>query len=130
MRNRRRCAPYEAIVFAGLVNPSDDLWGKANEYVEAGGKLIVLPGANELLTDGDDKPPPGYNNQLLPGPLKNWITTGEDTPITWAWDALKAHPLLTDSGSGSMTRNMGWRIKKTVPKLGAIGKWSLATSYR
>ncbi len=89
-------APYEAIVFAGFINPSNKVWENANSYVESGGKLIVVPGAEELLTDGSGKPPPGYDNKLLPGLLKTWIKTGRDTPVTWAWDALKAHPLLID----------------------------------
>jgi hypothetical protein len=89
-------APFEAIVFAGLINPSGETWDKAAGYVEAGGKLIVLPGAEELLRDGNDKPPPGYEkNKLLPGSLKQWIKTGREEPVKWAWE--KAHPLLVDT---------------------------------
>jgi hypothetical protein len=91
---------YEAVIFAGLVQPSPDLWDKATLYVEGGGKLVVDPGGSELLVDGRDKPPPGYdnhNNKLLPGAFKKWIVVDRFKPgVTWTWNALKAHPLLND----------------------------------
>jgi hypothetical protein len=82
----------------GLVAPPSELWDKVGVYVEkGGGQVVVIPGADELLADGSDKPPPGYDNRWLPGRLKQWIelpTNGEG--VTWTWDALKIHPLLND----------------------------------
>src|SRR5262249_18773718 len=90
-------ATYEALVLAELVDPGPAVWEKAKAYVEGGGKLIVLPGADELLADGPDKPPPGYDNTLLPGVFKKWITLDFFQPgKTWAWDAMKPHPMLND----------------------------------
>ncbi|MCE9533764.1 MAG: BatA domain-containing protein [Planctomycetes bacterium] len=89
---------YEAVVLAGLVSPSAELWEHLTAYVEgAGGQLIVVPGGADLLTNGPDKPPPGYENRLLPGPLKKWIEVDRNSiGITWTWDALKAHPFLNE----------------------------------
>ena len=89
---------FEAVAFVGLVDPSEELWEKATAYVEGGGgQLIVMPGADEMLASGRDKPPPGYQNKLLPGLFKKWIELDRKKPgITWTWDALKAHGLLND----------------------------------
>lgn len=101
-------ASYEALVFAGLINPSNEVWDKASAYVESGGKLIVLPGARDFLTDGLDNPPPGYNNKLLPGAYKKWIETDFEKPgVTWAWDTLKIHGLLTDIREWVQTPALG-----------------------
>lgn len=90
-------AAFEAIVFAGLIQPNTDVWDKASAYVESGGKLVVVPGADELLANGRDKPPPGYDNKLLPGTFKKWMEIDRVEPgAMWTWDALKAHPLLND----------------------------------
>jgi hypothetical protein len=89
---------YEAVVLAGLAAPPADLWEKLAGYVEqGGGQLVVLPGGEELRTDGEDKPPPGYQHKLLPGPLRAWVSHDRQKPgKRWPWDALKAHPLLND----------------------------------
>lgn len=91
---------YEAVIFAALVDPSQEVWEKVSGYVkQGGGQLIVVPGATDMLTNGRDKPPPGYSNELLPGQLKKWITRdryAKEGGATWTWDALKAHPLLND----------------------------------
>ena len=63
--------------------------------------MLVLPGADELLSDGSDKPPPGYDNKcflpLPPGTLKSWIKTGRAHAGYMDLGRLyKAHPLLHD----------------------------------
>jgi len=87
---------FEAIVFAGLNAPATAVWDKASAYVDAGGKLVVVPAGAEMLADAAGRPL-GYDNKLLPGSFKNWIDLDRTKPgVSWAWDALKAHGLLND----------------------------------
>jgi hypothetical protein len=95
---------YEAIVFAALVDPPAEVWDKMSNKVsgyvsQGGGQLVVVPGAEDMLVDGANKPPPGYANELLPGPFKKWITVDrfrKEGGVQWTWNALKTHPLLND----------------------------------
>ncbi len=59
---------YEVVTLFSVAKPDADLWAKLQKYVEAGGKLIVVPGADDrLVLDA-------YNGEagskLLPGALK------------------------------------------------------------
>lgn len=93
----KQLAGYEAVVLDQLIQPSANLWERAGDYAKAGGQLIVVPGGDEIATEGLNKPPPGYNADILPGPLRKWIEIGKDEEgVTWTWDALKAHPLLNE----------------------------------
>jgi hypothetical protein len=93
----KQLAGYEAIILAQLIQPSSDVWERAGDYVKAGGQLIVVPGGDEIATNGRDKPPPGYGSNILPGTLTKWIEIEKDKEgVTWTWDALKAHSLLNE----------------------------------
>ena len=93
----RQLAGYEAIVLNQIVHPSAEIWEKSGNYAKAGGQLIVVPGGDDLLTDGRDKLPPGYNSDILPGTLRKWIELDRNSEgVTWTWDALKEHRLLND----------------------------------
>jgi Aerotolerance regulator N-terminal len=90
-------APFEAVLLNQLVTPSPEVWDQADKYVKAGGQLIVVPGGDEIASNGRNKPPPGYDVGLLPGPLRQWIELPKgEVGITWTWNALKAHPLLNE----------------------------------
>ena len=98
LASKKSLGAYEAIVLDQIVSPTQELWDKVGAYVkEGGGKLLVVPGGDEMLVDGADKPPRGYDNNLLPGPLKNWIELDRNNMdgVTWTWDALKTHQLLS-----------------------------------
>jgi len=91
-----RVEQFEAVILAGVTEPTTAIWDRLASYVEgSGGQLIVVPGGSGLLTDGADKPPPGYDHKLLPGRLKQWIEVDRAKPVAWAWEALTAHPMLT-----------------------------------
>jgi hypothetical protein len=94
----KKVGEYEAVIFAGLVDPPAEVWEKVSGYVkQGGGQLVVMPGGDELQTAGQNQLPPGYANEILPGPLRQWIEIERDKEgISWTWDSLKAHPLLND----------------------------------
>jgi KaiC/GvpD/RAD55 family RecA-like ATPase len=96
-RKPAQLADYEAIVLIGLLHPTTEVWERVGAYAESGGKVVVVPGADELLVDGRDRPPPGYDSRFLPGVFKRWIDVDRsEAGATWAWDALKSHGLLND----------------------------------
>jgi hypothetical protein len=65
---------YEVVTLLNVARPDADLWGKLLKYVEAGGKLVVVP-------PGDDRMSlDAYNTgeaatKLLPGAFKSVVDT-------------------------------------------------------
>ena len=60
---------FEVVTLLSVSKPDADLWGKLQKYVEAGGKLIVIPGGDDRLSLD------AYNGEsaskLMPGDLKD-----------------------------------------------------------
>jgi len=76
---------FDVVCLLGVADPSekhttlDTLWEKLRPYVEAGGKLLIIPGdgpGNERLA------PDGYalGKDLMPGTFKNVIATKDINP--------------------------------------------------
>ena len=103
---------YEVVTLFGVAKPAlptaDPLWGKLQKYVEGGGKLIVIPGDRDRVSDDYN---PGTNadaNKLMPGKLTDIVNTrAADAPAdpkardrregaTWLLDdeRIRQHPML------------------------------------
>lgn len=118
---------FEAVCLLGVADPSkksaignESLWDKLKPYVEEGGKLVLMPGANLS--------PEGYaaGGSLLPGTFKGIIDTGKLQPpppkqtapgwdherdgrygVTWFLDeTVLQHPMLRPF--------QGWKAKGNV----------------
>jgi hypothetical protein len=118
---------FEAVCLLSVADPSkkgavgnESLWDKLRPYVEAGGKLVIIPGANLS--------PEGYaaGGRLMPGTFKSVLdTSGMQPPppkqtapawdhprdgqygVTWYLDdSVLQHPMLRPF--------QGWRMKGNV----------------
>jgi hypothetical protein len=97
-------AGYEAVTLLGVKAPSEPLAKKLTDYVDGGGKLLVIPDGPG--TDADNTRHEGYNaalGGLLParlGELKTWPVPNDDKKrprgVSWKLDDDRdlAHPLL------------------------------------
>jgi hypothetical protein len=103
---------YEVVTLFGVAQPSlptpDPLWAKLQKYVEGGGKLVIIPGDRDRVTDDYDPTKPKGAPLLMPGKLTEIVNTrGFDPPAdpkapdrregtTWFMDdeRILNHPML------------------------------------
>jgi hypothetical protein len=76
-------AKYEAVCLFGVARPNDPagdpLWPKLRKYVEGGGKLIVIPGADgRMELDQYDPTKVEAANVLLPAAFEKVVNTRDD----------------------------------------------------
>lgn len=67
--------PYEVVTLLNVARPNlpadDPLWAKLQRYVDAGGKLVVIPGGKDHISlDDYDPEKVQAANQLMPGKFK------------------------------------------------------------
>ncbi|HEV3383215.1 MAG TPA: hypothetical protein VG097_00290, partial [Gemmata sp.] len=121
---------FEAVCLLSVADPSkkgaignESLWDKLKPYVEGGGKLVIIPGAN-LSPDGY-----AAGGSLMPGTFKSVIDTGKMQPppppqtapawdhphdgqfgVTWFLDeSILQHPMLRPF--------QGWKMKGNVDEV-------------
>ena len=73
---------YEVVCLLSVAAPNrpadNPLWAKVKAYVDGGGKLIVIPGGDDLVLDEYDPTKPtaaNAANLLMPGTLKRVLDT-------------------------------------------------------
>ncbi len=113
----RYLAEYDIVTMLAVAHPNqpaaDPLWGKLRRFVLTGGKLVVIPGADDRTAL--DEYTVEASQELLPGSLKSVVNTAKldppppeqtapdwETPrkgsegVTWLLDedALRQHPML------------------------------------
>ena len=100
---------YEAVVLLSVADPSP-FWGKLNDYVSQGGKLLIIPGGPEQLTLSAYDP--GQNPAaatLMPGKLVSVVDVSPERPAGVEWqvdDRSMRHPLLAPFKA--------WRLRGNV----------------
>ena len=104
---------YEVVCMLGVARPAlptpDPLWGKLQKYVEGGGKLVIMPGDRDRVTDDYDFSKTEGATQLMPGKFKDIIDARTEQPapadpkgrdrregVIWAMTdpSVLQHPLL------------------------------------
>jgi hypothetical protein len=86
-------AKFEAICLAGIAVPSEELWKRLLDYVEAGGKLLVFP--SEELNPKEYQTPSAA--KLLPAKFTKFVDLADTTDgIFWAWNSLNYNHLLLE----------------------------------
>lgn len=110
---------YGAVVLINVARPSDDLWRKLKDYVDAGGGLILLPGANAV--------PAAYETDaalaLTPARLKDIRETPKDG--TFLEPQAFDHPILARIKSWDRDLTPGriyrfWDVEPLAAPLSAV----------
>ena len=76
---------YEQVTLLSLSNPPRELWQKAKDYLQQGGRLIVAPAGPEMRTDAYET---DAAREILPWQFKRWVELPPLEPTTWTWGAL------------------------------------------
>lgn len=100
----KELAAYRAICLLDVASPSEELWEALKQYVDQGGGLAIIPGADPERESYNNN-----NNQaqaLLPARLDKLISLPKNTFLTWNWAEAKKHPL--------MVPFQEWRTKNNV----------------
>jgi hypothetical protein len=86
---------YEVVTLLSVAKPDADLWARLQKYVEAGGKLIVIPGDDRIALDA-------YNGEaaskLMPGAIKEKFIDTQQLPKP------------KDSSGRDRTRGLMWYV--------------------
>lgn len=94
---------FELVCLLSVADPNkpaeNPLWAKLRKYVQAGGKLLLMPGGDDhLVLDAYDPTKPSADdaaNQLMPGTLKSVVESRDGA--TWLLDdAALGQPMLAD----------------------------------
>jgi hypothetical protein len=82
---------YDVVCLYQVEAPTPALWNRLNDYVSAGGKLIVVPGGDEMrLKDYAVKGAAA----LMPAQLTVPVTAGSADGFVWSWRAGGASPIM------------------------------------
>jgi hypothetical protein len=92
-KGAKKLLGYKAVCLFEVPAPDPDLWKALKQYVDAGGKLLVIP-PKDLKSIEDTRQ--AYNKdrtaqQLLPGSLNGVIQTKADDGVEWDWDKRSAN---------------------------------------
>jgi len=114
--------PYLAVVLLSVRAPGE-LWPKLNQYVKAGGSVLVIVGRDDLLKPDYVGPEAGG---LLPGKLDQVIDMPDGKGAEWDTREFNKHPLLAKfmdwdrQGVGFMRRPRQayhfWAVKTDQPR--------------
>jgi len=84
---------YEQVTLLSLANPPRELWLKAKEYLQNGGRLIVVPAGPEMKVDTYKTE---AAREILPRVFDRWFSLPSGEYATWTWNALSTQrPFLT-----------------------------------
>lgn len=86
---------YEQITLMDVVNPTEGLWAKLEEFVRRGGHLVVTPPMNGGAEVAAKYATTAATN-VLPKKYTSWYAIPTNEPsVTWTWNALNSQrPLL------------------------------------
>jgi hypothetical protein len=86
----KELATYRAICLLDVASPSEELWEALKQYVDQGGGLAIIPGAEPERES--------YENvkaqALMPARLGKLVSLPQGSFLTWNWAEAKKHPLL------------------------------------
>lgn len=117
----KELAAYRAICLLDVASPSEELWDSLQQYVDQGGGLAILPGA--------DPEPKAYDNDkaqaLMPARLGKLVSLPKGSSLTWNWAEAKKHPLLVPFLEWRTKNNVDFFITDREPRV--QGYWKLKT---
>lgn len=105
--------PYEAVCLLSVADPNkpaeNPLWAKLLKYVQAGGKLVIIPGGDDrLVLDSYDPTKPTAQdaaNRLMPGTLTQ-VVEYRDGAKWFLDDRTLDHPMLADLKKWKLLSNV------------------------
>jgi hypothetical protein len=109
----KELAAYRAICLLDVASPSEELWETLKQYVDQGGGLAIIPGA-----DPDSS---AYENDkaqaLLPARLVKLVSLPDDSYLTWNWAEAKKHPLMAPFQEWRAKNNVDFFLPRLEPRV-------------
>jgi len=115
---------YEVVCVMSVRKPGE-AWGPLEEYMKRGGKVLWMPGGDEVLRDDFQN---DIAKRIMPGELVKLIEADANVDVTWLWNSLNyQHPLLSPFREWQQQNNLDfirfppkvsryWEVKPFAPE--------------